>query len=180
MGAAGKTQVGVGAGAGAGTGPEEAEAHRLARGRGAAAGVAVCGRASAARASRLFAIRAPPGTVAGGRSGREEQRSRRSSGCRTCPRRLHFSNWCGSLKHRWIVDRDYLELKQELGLGHFEGRSRRGFHHHATLCIAAYGFLVAERSRISASARAGKLELEMAKAAADSQARGSSTGPAAV
>jgi hypothetical protein len=49
-------------------------------------------------------------------------------------------------KHRWIVERDSLELKQELGLGHFEGRSWRGFHHHATLSIAAYGFLVAERS----------------------------------
>jgi hypothetical protein len=52
-------------------------------------------------------------------------------------------------KHRWIVERDYLELKQELGLGHFEGRSWRAFHHHATLCIAAYGFLVAEKSRFS-------------------------------
>jgi len=50
-------------------------------------------------------------------------------------------------KHRWIMERDYEELKQELGLGHFEGRNWRGFHHHATLCIAAYGFLVAERSR---------------------------------
>ena len=49
-------------------------------------------------------------------------------------------------RHRWIVERDYLELKQELGLGHFEGRSWRAFHHDATLCIAAYGFLVAERS----------------------------------
>ncbi len=56
-------------------------------------------------------------------------------------------------KHRWIVERDYLELKQELGLGHFEARSWRGFHHHATLCIATYGFLAAERSRFSASAR---------------------------
>jgi SRSO17 transposase len=45
-------------------------------------------------------------------------------------------------KHRWIIERDYQELKQELGLGHFEGRNWRGFHHHATLCIAAYGFLV--------------------------------------
>jgi SRSO17 transposase len=45
-------------------------------------------------------------------------------------------------KHRWIIERDYEELKQELGLGHFEGRNWRGFHHHATLCIAAYGFLV--------------------------------------
>src|SRR4051795_4034242 len=40
-------------------------------------------------------------------------------------------------KHRWIIERDYEELKQELGLGHFEGRNWRGFHHHATLCIAA-------------------------------------------
>ena len=45
-------------------------------------------------------------------------------------------------KHRWIIERDYEELKQELGLGHFEGRNWRGFHHHATLCIASYGFLI--------------------------------------
>ena len=62
-------------------------------------------------------------------------------------------------KHRWIIERDYEELKQELGLGHYEGRGWRGFHHHATLCIAAYGFLVAERSRFSPSAHAGQLEL---------------------
>jgi SRSO17 transposase len=58
-------------------------------------------------------------------------------------------------KQRWIIERDYQELKQELGLGHFEGRNWRGFHHHATLCIAAYGFLVAERNLFSPSARAG-------------------------
>ena len=62
-------------------------------------------------------------------------------------------------KHRWIIERDYEELKQELGLGHYEGRGWRGFHHHGTLCIAAYGFLVAERSRFSPSARAGRLDL---------------------
>jgi SRSO17 transposase len=50
-------------------------------------------------------------------------------------------------KLRWRIERDYLELKQELGLGHYEGRGWRGFHHHASLCIAAYGFLVAERLR---------------------------------
>jgi hypothetical protein len=50
---------------------------------------------------------------------------------------------------RWISERDYQELKQELGLGHYEGRGWRGFHHHATLGIAAYGLLVAERSRFS-------------------------------
>ena len=48
-------------------------------------------------------------------------------------------------KLRWRIERDYQELKQELGLGHFEGRSWRGFHHHATLCIAAYAFLLTQR-----------------------------------
>jgi SRSO17 transposase len=52
-------------------------------------------------------------------------------------------------KHRWIIERDYEELKQEPGLGHFEGRNWRGFPHHATLCIAAYGFPAGERNRFS-------------------------------
>ena len=77
-------------------------------------------------------------------------------------------------KHRWIIERDYEELKQELGLGHYEGRGWRGFHHHGTLCIAAYGFLVAERSRFSPSARAGQLELRTQKIPPDFRPRGSS------
>jgi SRSO17 transposase len=77
-------------------------------------------------------------------------------------------------KHRWIIERDYQELKQELGLGHFEGRNWRGFHHHATLCIAAYGFLVAERSRFSPSARAGKLAFTSCQPTPDFRPRGSS------
>jgi SRSO17 transposase len=48
-------------------------------------------------------------------------------------------------KARWLIERDYQELKQEIGPGHYEGRGWRGFHHHASLCIAAYGFLMAER-----------------------------------
>jgi SRSO17 transposase len=76
-------------------------------------------------------------------------------------------------KHRWIIERDYEELKQELGLGHFEGRNWRGFHHHATLCIAAYGFLVAERNRFSPSARAGHLGLAAAEPAPNFRPRGS-------
>src|SRR5258708_22360708 len=39
-------------------------------------------------------------------------------------------------KLRWRIERDYQELKQEVGLGHYEGRGWRGFHHHATMCIA--------------------------------------------
>ena len=50
-----------------------------------------------------------------------------------------------TVKSRWRIERDYQELKSELGLGHYEGRGWRGFHHHASLCIAAYGFLAAER-----------------------------------
>ena len=76
-------------------------------------------------------------------------------------------------KHRWVVERDYQELKQELGLGHYEGRGWRGFHHHATLCIAAYGFLVAERSRFFPSARAGQVDLPVGEMPSDFRARGS-------
>ena len=76
-------------------------------------------------------------------------------------------------KQRWIIERDYQELKQELGLGHFEGRGWRGFHHHATLCIAAYGFLVAERSRFSPSARTGQLQLRAPHLPPDFKPRGS-------
>ena len=50
---------------------------------------------------------------------------------------------------RWRIERDYEELKGELGLDHYEGRGWVGFHHHGALCIAAYAFLVAERARLS-------------------------------
>jgi SRSO17 transposase len=49
-------------------------------------------------------------------------------------------------KLRWRVERDYQELKQEVGLDHFEGRSWPGFHHHAALCAVAHGFLALRRA----------------------------------
>jgi SRSO17 transposase len=52
-------------------------------------------------------------------------------------------------KIRWRIERDYQELKDEIGLDHYEGRGWLGFHHHAALCIAAYAFLIAERARLS-------------------------------
>ena len=52
-------------------------------------------------------------------------------------------------KIRWRIERDFEELKDELGLDHYEGRGWRGFHHHGTLCMAAYCFLAAERGRLS-------------------------------
>jgi hypothetical protein len=50
-------------------------------------------------------------------------------------------------KMRWRIERDYQDLKQDLGLGHYEGRGWRGFHHHASLSIAAYGLLLTQRLR---------------------------------
>lgn len=50
-----------------------------------------------------------------------------------------------SAYQRWRIERDYQDLKQDFGLGHYEGRGWRGFHHHASLSIAAYAFLMSER-----------------------------------
>ena len=69
----------------------------------------------------------------------------------TLPPDIAFDRMVDRAKLRWRIERDYQELKQELGLGHYEGRGWRGFHHHATLCIAAYGFLIAERQTIPPS-----------------------------
>jgi SRSO17 transposase len=69
----------------------------------------------------------------------------------TLPVDISFRRLVDFTKLRWRIERDYQELKQEVGLGHFEGRGWRGFHHHATLCIAAYGFLVSERETIPPS-----------------------------
>jgi len=91
----------------------------------------------------------------------------------TLPIDTKLSDLVRLAKHRWIIERDYQELKQELGMGHYEGRGWRGFHHHATLCIAAYGFLVAERSRFSPSARAGRLGLPNPETPAQFCPRGS-------
>jgi SRSO17 transposase len=67
------------------------------------------------------------------------------------PEDIIFRRLVDLAKLRWRIERDYQELKQEVGLGHFEGRGWRGFHHHATLCIAAYGFLISERETIPPS-----------------------------
>lgn len=69
----------------------------------------------------------------------------------TLPADVGFERLVDLAKLRWRIERDYQDLKQELGLDHFEGRSWRGFHHHASLCIAAYGFLISERETIPPS-----------------------------
>jgi SRSO17 transposase len=72
-------------------------------------------------------------------------------GLSNLPKDIAFRQLVDLAKLRWRIERDYQELKQEVGLGHFEGRGWRGFHHHATLCVAAYGFLVSERETIPPS-----------------------------
>jgi SRSO17 transposase len=90
----------------------------------------------------------------------------------TCAATTKLRDLVALAKQRWIIERDYEELKQEVGLGHFEGRGWRGFHHHATLCIASYGFLVAERNRFFPYARAGHLELSTPELPPDFRPRG--------
>ena len=69
----------------------------------------------------------------------------------TLDKNISFRELVDVAKMRWRVERDYQELKQEVGLGHYEGRSWPGFHHHGTLCIAIYGFLISERETIPPS-----------------------------
>jgi SRSO17 transposase len=69
----------------------------------------------------------------------------------TVPKDISFHRLVDLANLRWRIERDYQELKQEVGLGHYEGRGWRGFHHHVTMCIAAYGFLVSERETIPPS-----------------------------
>jgi len=97
----------------------------------------------------------------------------------TLPAKTSLKSLVKMAKHRWIIERDYEELKQELGLGHYEGRGWRGFHHHAVLCIAAYGFLVSERNRFSPSERAGHVRLSIPSLPPNFRPRGSPRPPRA-
>jgi SRSO17 transposase len=67
------------------------------------------------------------------------------------PEQTGLKDLVDTVKLRWRIERDYLELKQEVGLNHYEGRGWRGFHHHVSLCIAAYGFLICQQAAFSPS-----------------------------
>lgn len=88
--------------------------------------------------------------------------------------RITFEKLVDIIKLRWRIERDYQELKQELGLGHYEGRGWRGFHHHATLCIAALGFLISERETIPPSGAASARRLKKPAIPESYRPRGSS------
>ena len=88
----------------------------------------------------------------------------------TLPEDTDLATLVDITKLRWRIERDYEELKSELGLAHFEGRSWRGFHHHATLCIAAYGFLIRERAAFPPS---GAFSREKSRLSTSPRRRGS-------
>jgi SRSO17 transposase len=75
-------------------------------------------------------------------------------------------------KLRWRIEHDYRDLKQEIGIGHYEGRGWRGFHHHGTLAIAAYGFLISERERIPPSGPHSAAPIEKSPVPSDYRPRG--------
>jgi len=64
----------------------------------------------------------------------------------TLPDKIQLKRLIYMAKLRWRIERDYQEMKEEIGLDHFEGRMWRGFHHHVTLCMAAHTFLVLFRT----------------------------------
>ena len=92
------------------------------------------------------------------------------------PPRTALKDLVHTAKARWWIERDYQELKQEIGLGHYEGRGWRGFHHRASLSIAAYGFLVAERRLFPPRSRFTARRLEAPALPEGFQPRGA--GPA--
>ena len=79
----------------------------------------------------------------------------------TVDKNISFRALVDLAKMRWRGERDYQELKQVVGLGHYEGRGWPGFHHHGTLCIVVYGFLVSERETIPPSGPDCSIKFEM-------------------
>jgi SRSO17 transposase len=81
----------------------------------------------------------------------------------TLPESTEMKDLVQTVQMRWRIEHDFLELKNELGLNQFEGRNWRGFHHHASMCIAAYGFLLSERGSFSPSGSLGFKESSLPK-----------------
>src|SRR3954447_17070518 len=170
--------------------PHPLAAERLAAGLPAGAWKAVTWREGTAGplASRFAAVRVRPAHGDTTRSepraeewflaewpeGEDEPTKYRLS---TLPEATSLEDLVATARLRWRIEHDFEELKQELGLGHFEGRGWRGFHHHASLCIAAYGFLAAERCRFSPPG--WRPELEVPERPAGYRPRGSSRAPGA-
>ncbi len=80
-------------------------------------------------------------------NGRRRPLSRPSISSATCLPTTVFGASCRVAKSRWKIEQDYQQLKEELGLDHYEGRSWSGWHHHVTLVMLAHSFLTLETLR---------------------------------
>lgn len=78
----------------------------------------------------------------------------------TLPEAAALNDLVRTAHMRWRIERDYQDLKQDMGLGHYEGRGWRGFHHHASMSIAAYGFLMAQRLKAGSTSGGKKNFIE--------------------
>ena len=84
----------------------------------------------------------------------------------TLPRRMSKKEIIRIVKERWRIERTYQDLKGELGLDHFEGRSFPGWHHHVSVVLCCYAYIVAERARtFSPSTRRSRADRSLAAAA---------------
>jgi len=95
----------------------------------------------------------------------------------TLPETVSFQQLVDLPSCAGVSSADYQELKQEVGLGHYEGRGWRGFHHHATLCIATYGFLIAEQATIPPSGPRSAASFQAPHLPDDYRPRGSASRP---
>ena len=95
----------------------------------------------------------------------------------TLPETTALNDLVRTAHMRWRIERDYQDLKQDMGLGHYEGRGWRGFHHHASMSIAAYGFLMAQRLKAGGASGGKKnfIERKMPAVPKDYVPRGSPT-----
>jgi SRSO17 transposase len=84
---------------------------------------------------------------------------RRSSGERryylaSYPAETPLQTLAAAIKARWVCEQAHQQVKEELGLGHFEGRSWAGLHHHALMVLIAFAFL--QHLRLRQSGKRGK------------------------
>jgi SRSO17 transposase len=132
---------------------------QLARGIDGSPALALHRPAGAPGASRHPARRAAPGRVVAGRMAKGEAEPTKFWPS-SLPEDSRLEDLLAAVKLRWRIERDHRDLQQEIGLSHDEGRGWRGFHHHATRSIAAYGFLIVERCPIPPSGSAAAALLE--------------------
>ena len=95
----------------------------------------------------------------------------------TLPETTALNDLVRTAHMRWRIERDYQDLKQDMGLGHYEGRGWRGFHHHASMSIAAYGFLMAQQLKAGGTSGGKKhfIERKVPRVSKDYVPRGSPT-----